>query len=80
MKRVYEIIYELEERFPERCFTLDGVSLGRPGEMLAAHGCSLDLLTASTEHNDARTRSGTAGQIKATKKGGWLYEANQTIR
>jgi hypothetical protein len=57
VKRLYEIVYELEERFPERHFTPDGHLVDSLGEVLAVHRYNLDLLTASTERHDTRTRS-----------------------
>ncbi len=65
--RLYEIVQELEERFPGRHFTLDGHIVGSLGEALAEYRYGLRLLTASAERHDATTKDGKLVQIKATQ-------------
>lgn len=67
VRRLYEIVGQLEAAFPGRKFTLDGHLVGSIGEVLAAHRYGLKLLPASAEGHDARARDGRLVQIKATQ-------------
>jgi hypothetical protein len=68
VRRLYELVGELESHFPGRKFTPDGHLVGSLGEVLAAYYYDLELLTASTECHDAATRDGTRlVQVKATQ-------------
>ncbi|MGK2886595.1 MAG: DUF6998 domain-containing protein [Rhodococcus sp. (in: high G+C Gram-positive bacteria)] len=67
VKRLYELVSELETAFPGRPFTPDGHLVGSLGEVLASHYYDLDLLPCSTECHDARTHDGRLVQIKATQ-------------
>jgi uncharacterized protein DUF6998 len=64
---LYEIVNEVEQRFPGRHFTLDGHIVGSPGEALAEHRYDLEFLTPGTERHDAETKDGELVQIKATQ-------------
>ena len=66
LRRLYEIVAELEAKHPGRKFTPDGHLVGSIGEVLAAHYYDLMLLPASTKGHDARTRDGRMVQVKAT--------------
>ena len=66
IKRLYEIVEELEFLFPGRKFTPDGHLVGSLGEVVAAHDYDLILLEASTKTHDARKGSKQI-QIKATQ-------------
>ncbi|MGH3088879.1 MAG: DUF6998 domain-containing protein [Rubrobacteraceae bacterium] len=67
MKKLYEIVDELERRFPGRRFTLDGHIVGSLGEVLAEYRYDLELFTGSTECRDAKARDGRLVQIKAAQ-------------
>ena len=67
VSRLYEIVAELEELFPERRFTPDGHLVGSIGEVLARYHYGLTLLSASHQANDARTEDGRYVQIKMTQ-------------
>jgi hypothetical protein len=62
VRQLYEIVEELETHFP------DGHLVGSIGEVLAAYYYGLELLPASAETHDARTRDGRLVQIKATQR------------
>src|SRR3989344_120089 len=66
IRRLYEIVDELEKMFPGRHFTPDGHMIGSIGEALAAYYYGLDLLTASTKGRDA-TCGNKVVEIKATQ-------------
>lgn len=65
--RLYEIVSELEARFPGRKFTPDGHLVGSLGEVLAASRYGLELLPNSTQRHDATDSAGRLIQIKATQ-------------
>lgn len=67
VKRLYELVGELERSFPGRPFTPDGHLVGSLGEVLASHYYDLELLPCSTECHDAQTRDGRLVQVKATQ-------------
>ena len=67
VRRLYEIVAELEQRFLGRRFTPDGHLVGSIGEVIAAHRYGLSLLAGSAERHDARTFDGRLVQIKATQ-------------
>ena len=67
VQRLYALVGELESHFPGRKFTPDGHLVGSLGEVLAAYYYDLELLTASTERHDARSRDGRLVQVKATQ-------------
>ena len=66
IKRLYEIVAELESLFPGRKFTPDGHLVGSLGEVIAAHDYDLILLESSAKTHDARKGSKQI-QIKATQ-------------
>jgi hypothetical protein len=66
IKRLYEIVAELEFLFPGRKFTPDGHLVGSLGEVIAAHDYDLIFLEASAKTHDARNGSKQI-QIKATQ-------------
>jgi hypothetical protein len=67
VKRLYELVGELEAAFPGRPFTPDGHLVGSLGEVLVSHYYDLELLPCSTSCHDAQTRGGTLVQVKATQ-------------
>jgi|SRR5690606_5301547 len=67
IKRIYEIVNELETLFPGRHFTPDGHMVGSIGEVLAAEHFNLELLPASFQGHDAKDKDGRFVQIKATQ-------------
>jgi hypothetical protein len=67
IKRIYEIVNELEELFPGRPFTPDGHMVGSIGEVLAAEHFDLELLPCSYKGHDARDKQGRYVEIKATQ-------------
>lgn len=67
VKQLYEIVKELERRFPGRKITPDGHLVGSIGEVLAAHYYGLELLDNSHERHDAKTRDNRLVQIKVTQ-------------
>lgn len=75
VQRLYALVGEFENHFPHRKFTPDGHLVGSLGEVVAAYYSDLELLTASTECHDARTRRsicagvGTQGKSVALRSG-----------
>ncbi|RVT46830.1 DUF6998 domain-containing protein [Rubrivivax albus] len=67
VRRLYEVVSELERAFPGRKFTPDGHLVGSIGEVLAARRYGLTLLPASSEGYDAICPRGTRVEIKATQ-------------
>lgn len=67
VRRLYQLVGELEAAFPGRRFTPDGHLVGSVGEVLAAHFYNLQLFRGSSECHDARTSDGRNVQIKATQ-------------
>ena len=68
VSRLYEIVAELEQLFPERRFTPDGHLVGSIGEVLACHHYDLELLQASQQNHDATAKDGRRVQIKITQR------------
>ena len=68
VSRLYEIVDELEQIFPDRRFTLDGHLLGSIGEVLAAYHYGLQLLQSSAKGHDATAGDGRLVQIKVTQR------------
>ena len=66
IRRLYEIVDQLEGLFPGRSFTPDGHLVGSIGESLAAYMFDLDLMVSSKAGFDARTVDGFSVEIKAT--------------
>jgi hypothetical protein len=67
VRRLYDLVGELEQHFPGRPFTPDGHLVGSLGEVLAAHHYGLDLLPCSAKLHDAVAGDGRLVQIKATQ-------------
>ena len=67
IKKIYEVVNELEELFPGRPFTPDGHMVGSIGEVLAAENFDLELLPPSFQGHDAKDKDGRLVQIKATQ-------------
>ncbi len=67
VKRLYAIVGELEELFPNKRFTLDGHLVRSLGEVVAEYRHGLDSLPNSTECHDARARNGKLVQVKAAQ-------------
>ena len=67
VKRLYELVGELEDHFPGRRFTPDGHLVGSIGEVLAAYHYGLELYSASVATHDACCPCGNHVQIKATQ-------------
>lgn len=67
VKRLYDLVNELEAAFPGRPFTPDGHLVGSLGEVLASHYYHLTLLPCSTECHDAQAPDGRLVQVKATQ-------------
>lgn len=67
IKKLYEIVDQLEDLFPGQKFTPDGHMVGSIGEVLAAFLYDLELLPHSTKTHDAKTHTGKKVQIKATQ-------------
>lgn len=67
IKELYTLVSKLESYFPDRKFTPDGHLVGSIGEVLVAYQYDLELLPASFEKHDAKTKDGKLVQIKATQ-------------
>ncbi len=68
LRRIYEIVDELEEMFPGRHFTPDGHMVGSIGEAIAAFHYNISLFTASAKGHDGSV-DGRLVQVKATQGG-----------
>lgn len=75
VKRLYDLVQELEAAFPGRPFTPDGHLVGSLGEVLASHYYDLELLPCSTICHDAQTRDGRLVQVKTTQGTGVALRA-----
>ena len=64
---LFEIVRELELRYPGRKFSIDGHLLGSIGEVIAAEHYGLTLLKNSYETHDATDKQNRLVQIKATQ-------------
>lgn len=58
IRKIYELVSELEELYPGRHFTPDGHMLGSIGEVYAAEKYGLKLYEASHAVHDAVTDDG----------------------
>lgn len=67
VKKLYQLVAELEDHFPGRRFTPDGHLVGSIGEVLAAYHYGLNLYSASVAIHDACCPAGNHIQIKATQ-------------
>jgi hypothetical protein len=68
IRRLYDVVTELERLHPERRFTPDGHLVGSIGEVVAAKRYGLMLLPASEKTHDAVTDGGVRVQIKITQR------------
>lgn len=66
VRKLHEIVAELEELHPGRKFALDGHLVGSLGEVAAAAMFDLKLVTASSAGYDAVAGDGRKVEIKAT--------------
>lgn len=66
LKRLYNLVDDLERMFPGRPFTPDGHMVGSLGEALASFHYGLTLLPPSTRTHDAK-KDGLLVQVKATQ-------------
>lgn len=69
IKVIYSTVAELEQIFPHRKFTPDGILVGSIGEVLAAHHYALELLPQNHSNHDGRCPKGRFVQIKTTQRG-----------
>jgi hypothetical protein len=67
IQRLYAVVKELEQMFPNRPFTPDGHMVGSIGECLVADAFNLELMPPSNEGFDAKDRLGRHVEIKATQ-------------
>lgn len=67
IEQLYSVVNGLEQLFPGRRFTPDGHLVGSIGEVLAAYYYNLELLPASSQNHDAKTKDGRMVQIKCTQ-------------
>lgn len=66
VRKLHEIVAELERMHPGRKFPLDGHLVGSLGEAAAATMFDLKLVNASSAGHDAVSRDGRKVEIKAT--------------
>ena len=67
IRKIFELVAELEKQYPGRHFTPDGHMLGSIGEVYAAERYGLKLYEASHPVHDAVTVDGREVQIKLTQ-------------
>ncbi len=67
VRRLYEIVDELEDIYPGRPFTPDGHLVGSLGECLVADAYGLELMPPSNAGYDAKATDGSKVEIKATQ-------------
>ncbi|MUJ24942.1 DUF6998 domain-containing protein [Aliivibrio fischeri] len=67
IRKLYDIVNELEAMFPGRHFTPDGHLVGSIGEVLAEYHYGLELFPASVEIHDGKSPCGKLVQVKATQ-------------
>jgi hypothetical protein len=67
IRTIYQAVKSLEERYPRRKFTPDGVLVGTLGEVLAEEKYALDLLPPKTEAFDAKDWLGRKVQIRCNQ-------------
>ena len=68
IRKIYEVVVELENQYPGRHFTPDGHMLGSIGEVYAAEHYGLQLYDASHPIHDAVSVDGREVQIKLTQR------------
>ena len=66
VKKLYKIVKEFEELFPERRFTPDGHLVGSIGEVIAAHRYGLTLVSTNERGHDAITDQNLCVEVKST--------------
>ena len=67
IEALLSIIKDLEEKYPNRKFTLDGHLLGSIGEIVAAQYYGIELGSQSQKCHDGITKDGRNVQIKITQ-------------
>jgi hypothetical protein len=67
VQKLYSLVAQFEQKWPDRKFTPDGHLVGSLGEVLAAERYGLELLSMTEACHDARTRGGRLVQIKTTQ-------------
>lgn len=67
VRRLYSLVRELEGSFPRRTFTPDGHLVGSIGDVIAAYGFGLQLLSQSEAGHDAETQEGRRVEVKTTQ-------------
>ena len=68
VKKLLEIVEDLQRRYPKKKFTLDGRLVGDLGETLVERDYDLELFDKLEKHHDAITPEGRKVQIKTTMK------------
>lgn len=67
IQNLFGTVFELENRYPGRKFSIDGHLLGSIGEVIVAEHYGLTLLKNSSEKHDAVDKRKRLVQIKATQ-------------
>ena len=67
VERIYDAVGELEELYPGRPFTPDGLMVGSIGEVVAAERYGLELFTPGYPTHDGVAPDGRLVQVKATQ-------------
>lgn len=67
VKELYSITTEIQEVFPEKSFSLDGILIGNIVEIMAAHLYGITLYKQSEKTHDGE-KNGRKVQIKGTQK------------
>jgi hypothetical protein len=68
VRRLNEVVKDLEGAFPERTFTLDGHLVGSIGDVIAADAFGLRLLSQNETGHDAMTKDNRRVEIKTTQR------------
>ncbi len=68
IRTIYQAVKSLEERYPRRKFTPDGILVGTLGEVLAEEKYDLELLPPKTKAFDATDCRGRKVQIRCNQR------------
>ncbi|HEX9224408.1 MAG TPA: hypothetical protein VF860_13860 [Candidatus Acidoferrales bacterium] len=76
VRKLLEIVNQLQQAYPKKKFTLDGRLVGDIGEVLVEASYDLKLFEDMQRHHDGATTDGRLVQIKATMKDALTFPAD----
>jgi hypothetical protein len=76
LRKLLEVVEQLQQAYPKKKFTLDGRLVGDIGEILVEASYDLKLFEDLQPHHDGTTADGRLVQIKATMKESLTFPAD----